>query len=628
LQPLLNPERDSEYYRLLGVDRKASGQAIKRAYHNLARSQHPDKRAQRGEMISESDVAEFQRIKEAYECLSDGKRRRVYDTVGELGLQLTENPASVSPESVIRKVSKVGNRCRCLVLFFIFCCVGFFTLYTPILVSLNVDGATNISWGAVFLPIWIIDVLVLINAVAWVYEGFSSTNTASSDGAEDIDVENERQHQGSGAPPNADRPAYEEDDEPYQTDEEDMAIIDDTPKLVRIIGLIRTLLILCFQILLVIHLDTEKIALIYIFIPLFAREALALIELIPGAFCIVIEISETLDDDALSATTPDSRPSGAPPAEHDDGEDTPLDPALERELKQIQQVQELELRDARRRSCRHLLLRISFELLLLLKLNGPARTCSWWLIFFPVWIEAAFYLQRFLSLGRVANEIENSLANSTFSPMLADQDDTNGNNHDKEKNEQLKQQAVATAQANALSSLCSCICLILIAIIIVLRCIRLRNPIVPAAVIFSPLFLIVFCCYCTIAAFIWRFRSLDDLTFAQDTEDEENHIAQSAEEVEDIQSTNPEFSNSTTIPSFPSSARHTSGDSTMPQETENTEDMTTSNQDDDNNTPPILNNSALFPENTLSSLTEDVTPPPPPTANDLELVSTPLHDLD
>src|SRR5438034_5053063 len=69
-----------DLYVILGVARGATGGDIKRAYKRLARKYHPD--------INPGDrdaAAQFRRIAEAYETLSDPDRRRTYDTTGSIG---------------------------------------------------------------------------------------------------------------------------------------------------------------------------------------------------------------------------------------------------------------------------------------------------------------------------------------------------------------------------------------------------------------------------------------------------------------------------------------------------------------------------------------------------------------
>jgi len=69
-----------DYYKTLGVERGADADAIKRAYRKLALKHHPD-RAKEDER--ERAEAQFKRISEAYEVLSDPEKRAKYDQFGE-----------------------------------------------------------------------------------------------------------------------------------------------------------------------------------------------------------------------------------------------------------------------------------------------------------------------------------------------------------------------------------------------------------------------------------------------------------------------------------------------------------------------------------------------------------------
>lgn len=63
-----------DYYNILGVDKNASPEEIKKAFRKLAHEHHPDKKS--------GDEAKFKKVNEAYQVLSDAKKRAQYDQFG------------------------------------------------------------------------------------------------------------------------------------------------------------------------------------------------------------------------------------------------------------------------------------------------------------------------------------------------------------------------------------------------------------------------------------------------------------------------------------------------------------------------------------------------------------------
>jgi molecular chaperone DnaJ len=70
-----------DYYEILGIDRGASTEEIKKAYRKLAMKYHPDRNPG-----DESAEAKFKEASEAYEVLKDAEKRGRYDQYGHAGL--------------------------------------------------------------------------------------------------------------------------------------------------------------------------------------------------------------------------------------------------------------------------------------------------------------------------------------------------------------------------------------------------------------------------------------------------------------------------------------------------------------------------------------------------------------
>jgi curved DNA-binding protein len=73
---------EKDYYKILGIDKKASEEEIKKVYRKLAMKYHPDRN--KGDKKAEE---RFKEISEAYAVLSDKEKRQQYDTVGSAGFQ-------------------------------------------------------------------------------------------------------------------------------------------------------------------------------------------------------------------------------------------------------------------------------------------------------------------------------------------------------------------------------------------------------------------------------------------------------------------------------------------------------------------------------------------------------------
>ncbi|KLU89094.1 chaperone dnaJ 3 [Magnaporthiopsis poae ATCC 64411] len=93
-------DEDVDLYELLGVDKSASQDAIKKAYRKAALQHHPDKVPE--ERRAESEV-KFKAVTQAYEILRDEQKRELYDAHGMAAFDPSRGPGGMGGE---------GGKCK------------------------------------------------------------------------------------------------------------------------------------------------------------------------------------------------------------------------------------------------------------------------------------------------------------------------------------------------------------------------------------------------------------------------------------------------------------------------------------------------------------------------------------
>ncbi|KAL3767971.1 hypothetical protein ACHAWU_005429 [Discostella pseudostelligera] len=156
-------------YALLDVPKNANADDLKKAYRKRSLLLHPDKLRQRGmryegKVITEEEARlQFQRMKAAYDILSDPKKRQIYDCMGHRGMDYVLNPShAFDPQVLLGNLAKssVFDRAKLMALIILF--FGL-VLLQPILLCAKVDqmlekngGALeDATWVALLIPFWL-----------------------------------------------------------------------------------------------------------------------------------------------------------------------------------------------------------------------------------------------------------------------------------------------------------------------------------------------------------------------------------------------------------------------------------------------------------------------------------------
>ena len=105
----MNPMAKRDPYEVLGVDRKATPEEVKKAYRKLAIKYHPDKNP--GDKVAEE---KFKEAAEAYEILSDPEKKAKYDRFGHAAAGAGAGGFQGGGDAGKRQAGvELGRRLRC-----------------------------------------------------------------------------------------------------------------------------------------------------------------------------------------------------------------------------------------------------------------------------------------------------------------------------------------------------------------------------------------------------------------------------------------------------------------------------------------------------------------------------------
>jgi hypothetical protein len=215
-------------------------------------------------------------VQQAYEVLSDVRKRTVYDQYGMMGVDMFERYGSDSP------LAAVVFNARFLATFF--CCASLLLSLVLIFMgflSARVDGSVAWSWGVVFIPLWVLDALLLVPVVGMAVAGWRSAD-AQGGSAHEEDGDSESNPSDSPAGGDGKRSGR-----PRTVRSRDDARALAVFRYGRLRLVAVYLCVVVWQILLAVQLDTGHPGWLLVWVPLFVVEGLNLIENVLVAWLLV-----------------------------------------------------------------------------------------------------------------------------------------------------------------------------------------------------------------------------------------------------------------------------------------------------------------------------------------------------
>lgn len=186
------------FYQVLGLNKDATEADIRKGYKKQSLKYHPDKNVGVTDpQVVNQTATNFQRVKLAYDTLSDPTQRNLYDKYGEKGLEVMNQYNNILDPEVLNYINSVLGSLS-LVL-----CLAIIQLA---LITAQFDRSKHWNWNKVFVPIYVFDFLVFIGLIGYLLSSRNPNANESSDEESDGDLESlnlDLNAAESGSTPNA-----------------------------------------------------------------------------------------------------------------------------------------------------------------------------------------------------------------------------------------------------------------------------------------------------------------------------------------------------------------------------------------------------------------------------------------
>lgn len=167
--PPINTE-DDDFYEILGLQKNATNEQIRKAYKVKSLKLHPDKVAQRGNMNKEEAAAQYEKVQEAYGVLVSNSKRQKYHAVdcSVTRYRFIEQSSFANPQAIYENLTTASfNEKTRLV--FLTLIIALLFLMQPILITEKINQTLekenplqNVQWTVIFIPYWIFGALGII----------------------------------------------------------------------------------------------------------------------------------------------------------------------------------------------------------------------------------------------------------------------------------------------------------------------------------------------------------------------------------------------------------------------------------------------------------------------------------